>query len=322
MSAGPTPPAHAAERASALSVPSVAARDELPSTRATLLVSCPDQKGIVAVVSQLLSGYGCNIVSSDQFTDTVAAPPLYFQRVEFDYSALSVAPANIAVLERSIGELAARYEMKTRLTLHRERRKVAVLVSRADHCLYDLLLRFRSGELPRAEVVVVISNHPELKHVAEHFGVPYEYVPIEKEKGKEMQEARIEEVLAEHDVGCIVLARYMQIMSAAFCERHGEHMINIHHSFLPSFVGSKPYHQAHKHGVKLIGATAHFVSAVLDAGPIIHQSVTNVSHRDTPKDMVRKGRDLERITLAVCIRSQTPILDCVNREILYCYAVL
>jgi formyltetrahydrofolate deformylase len=271
---------------------------------ATLLVACPDQKGVVAVVAQLLFGYGCNIVSSEQFTDSTASPPRYYQRVEFDYSDLRVAAANVAVLERSIADLAERYDMWTRLTYHHARKRVAVLVSKTDHCLYDLLLRHRSRELPRSDVSVVISNHPDLRRVAEHFGIPFAHCPIDKsrEDWKAAQEARVEEVMAEYGADCVVLARYMQIMSPEFCAQYAGRCINIHHSFLPSFVGGKPYHQAHARGVKIIGATAHFVSEVLDEGPIIHQSVTRVSHRDSPSDMVRKGRDLERVTLGTAVR--------------------
>lgn len=271
------------------------------STLATLLVSCADRKGVVAVVAQLLFGFGCNILSSDQYTDTACGR--YFQRVTFDFRDLSVSVANVAVLERSIAALAAEYGMWHRLAYHDAKTRVGILVSRTDHCLYDLLLRHRSGELPRSEVTVVISNHGGLERVARHFGVPFVHCAIDKENGgRAAQEVEVERVLAEYDCQCVVLARYMQIMSAGFCERWAGRCINIHHSFLPSFQGGKPYHQAHKRGVKIIGATAHFVSDELDEGPIINQSVTKVGHKDTPGDMIRKGRDLERVTLGTAIR--------------------
>jgi formyltetrahydrofolate deformylase len=252
----------------------------------------------------VLYGYGCNILASDQFTDETAVPARYFQRVEFDFGGLHVGAANVDVLSRAIEALAGEYEMEHSLRYHDAKKRVCIMVSKTDHCLYDLLLRDRSGELPRSEVAVVVSNHADLRGVAEHFGVPFAHCPIDREAptGKADQEARVEEVCREHAVDCVVLARYMQVLSAQFCDRWGGRTINIHHSFLPSFKGGKPYHQAHARGVKLIGATAHFVNTNLDEGPIIHQSVTRVSHRDSPADMVRRGRDLERVTLGTALR--------------------
>lgn len=214
-----------------------------------------------------------------------------------------MSAANVSVLERSIIALADEYSMSHTLTYHTQKKRVGILVSRTGHCLYDLLLRHRSGELPRSEVAVVISNHADLEHVARHFDVPFVHCPIDADAGgRPAQEEAMDRVLADHGAENVVLARYMQIMSPGFCERWAGRCINIHHSFLPSFQGGKPYHQAHKRGVKIIGATAHFVSDELDEGPIINQSIARVTHRDMPEDMIRKGRDLERVTLGTAIR--------------------
>ena len=182
---------------------------------------------------------------------------------------------------------------------------MAVLVSKSDHCLYDLLIRHQSGELPCA-IPIIISNHADLAHVASQFGIPFRHLPMEggdKEAAKAAQEAAMEALLAEQGIDLIVMARYMQVLSRPFCERNAARTINIHHSFLPAFEGAKPYHRAHERGVKIIGATAHYATADLDAGPIIEQDVTRISHRDSVANMIRKGKDLERVVLARAVRA-------------------
>jgi formyltetrahydrofolate deformylase len=266
------------------------------STLATLLVSCPDRRGIVASLAQVLYGHGANILDSDQHTDAVAG--LFFQRLRFDLAELMT---DKVALERSLGELAERFQMQYRLLYQARRKKIAVFVSKYDHCLYDLLLRQRAGELS-GDVVAVISNHPDLSPIAEQFAVPF-HVFEKTPQTKLAEEARERALLAELEVDLVVLARYMQVMSASFCEALPQRIINIHHSFLPAFVGGKPYHQAYARGVKLIGATAHYATAVLDEGPIIEQDVVRASHRDAVEDLVRKGRDLEKVVLARAVRS-------------------
>jgi formyltetrahydrofolate deformylase len=266
------------------------------STLATLLVSCPDRRGIVAALAQVLYGHGANILDSDQHTDSVAG--LFFQRLRFDLAELMT---DRVALERSIAELAERFQMQYRLLYQARRKRIAVFVSKYDHCLYDLLLRQRAGEL-NGDVVAVISNHPDLSGVAEQFGVPF-HVFEKNAQSKPAQELEERALLAQLEADLLVLARYMQVMSREFCEAFPQRIINIHHSFLPAFVGGKPYHQAYARGVKLIGATAHYATAVLDEGPIIEQDVVRASHRDAVDDLVRKGRDLEKVVLARAVRS-------------------
>jgi formyltetrahydrofolate deformylase len=266
-----------------------------PSERATLLVSCPDRRGIVAALAQVLYGHGANIFDSDQHTDPVAAQ--FFQRLHFDLSELQT---DRGTLERAISEVAERFAMRFELRYQNRVQRVAIFVSKYDHCLYDLLLRHQSGEL-RCELPLIISNHPELEPVARQFGVRFELVPVSKDNKPEA-EARQLALLREQSVDLVVLARYMQILSAELVAGFPGKIINIHHSFLPAFVGGKPYHQAYQRGVKLIGATAHYASAVLDEGPIIEQDVVHSSHRDSIDDLVRKGRDLEKVVLARAVR--------------------
>jgi formyltetrahydrofolate deformylase len=266
------------------------------STLATLLVSCPDRRGIVAALAQVLYGHGANILDSDQHTDSVAG--LFFQRLRFDLAELMT---DQVALERSISELGERFQMRHRLLYQARRKRIAIFVSKYDHCLYDLLLRQRAGELS-GDVAAVLSNHADLAPVAAQFGVPFHV--FEKTAATKLeQEQKERALLQELDVDVLVLARYMQVMSAEFCDAFPQRIINIHHSFLPAFVGGKPYHQAYARGVKLIGATAHYATAVLDEGPIIEQDVVRASHRDAVEDLVRKGRDLEKVVLARAVRS-------------------
>jgi len=260
-----------------------------------LLVCCPDRKGIVAALAQVLYGHGANILDSDQHTDTDAGQ--FFQRIRFDLSGLTTDRVSI---ENGIREVTERFQMSYRIRYEGAANRIALFVSKLDHCLYDLLLRHRAGELG-CEIVVIISNHPDAAPIAEQFGVPYHVCPITKDT-KTDQEAQELELLKDHEVDLVVLARYMQIFSTEFVERYSARIINIHHSFLPAFVGAKPYQQARARGVKLIGATSHYVTADLDEGPIIEQDVVRCSHRDSVPDLVRKGRDLEKVVLARAVR--------------------
>ena len=245
----------------------------------------------------MLYGHGANIFDADQHTDTVAG--VFFQRIGFDLRDLRTDRVS---LERAIAEVAERMQMSWRLVWAGDVKRVAIFVSRTDHCLYDLLLRHRAGELP-CEITLVVSNHADLKPVADQFGVDYQVFPVRKENKREQEESEIE-LLESSRIDLVVLARYMQILSDDFVSRYPGRIINIHHSFLPAFAGEKPYHRAHERGVKLIGATAHYATADLDEGPIIEQDVIRVSHRNGVADLVRKGRDLERTVLSRAVRWQ------------------
>jgi formyltetrahydrofolate deformylase len=262
---------------------------------ATLLVSCPDQRGIVAALAQLLYGHGANILDADQHTDTVAGQ--FFQRIRFDLSQIHTDRTS---LERGIGEVAERFRMTWRMAWGGVPKRVAIFVSKYDHCLYDLLLRHRAGELG-CEIALVVSNHRDLEPVACQFGLAFEVFPVSTATKQEQEKREIER-LESLGIDLIVLARYMQVLSSDFVSRYPGRIINIHHSFLPAFMGGKPYHQAHERGVKLIGATAHYATSDLDEGPIIDQDVTRCSHRDSVEDLVRKGRDLEKLVLARAVR--------------------
>ena len=270
-------------------------KDTSASELATLMVSCPDRKGIVAALAQLLYGHGANIVDADQHTDQTAA--MFFQRIRFDLRELHT---DRVALEHGIRDVAERFAMTWRLAYESKQKRVAIFVSKYDHCLYDLLLRHRAGELA-CDLACVISNHPDLGYVAAQFGVPFHVFAIDKTNKRE-QEAAEWALLDQERVDLVVLARYMQILSAEFSARYQNNIINIHHSFLPAFIGSKPYHRAYERGVKLIGATAHYATGELDEGPIIEQDVIRASHRDSVDDLVRKGRDLEKSALARAVK--------------------
>lgn len=262
---------------------------------ATLLVDCPDRRGIVAALAQLLYGHGANILDSDQHSDPKAG--LFFQRLRFDLSELHT---DRHTLRHSIAEVAERFDMQWSLHEAGSRRRVALLVSKYDHCLYDLLWRHAKGELD-CEIALIISNHPDLEPVARHFGVAWHHLPVTKATKAEQEEAALA-LMADANVDLVVLARYMQILTPRFVDAYSQRIINIHHSFLPAFIGGRPYHQAFTRGVKVIGATAHYVTADLDEGPIIEQDVVRCSHRDSVRDLVRKGRDLEKVVLARAVR--------------------
>ncbi|HEU0037540.1 MAG TPA: formyltetrahydrofolate deformylase [Kofleriaceae bacterium] len=262
---------------------------------ATLLVACPDRKGIVATLAQVLYGHGANILDADQHTDAMAG--MFFQRIRFDLSSLMTDRVS---LENAIREVAERFAMEWRVSYGSQVRRVAVFASKQEHCLYDLLIRYRAGELA-CEVAMVVSNHGEAEAIARHFDVAFHHLPVTAET-RAAQEARAIELVEGAGVDLIVLARYMQILSPAFVERFPARIINIHHSFLPAFVGANPYRQAYTKGVKLIGATSHYVTSELDQGPIIEQATIRCSHRDSVEDLVRKGKDLEKRVLANAVR--------------------
>jgi formyltetrahydrofolate deformylase len=254
-----------------------------------LTLSCPDRPGIVAAVSGLLFAEGANILDAQQFDDEETGR--FFMRVVF-----ALAPRGIEPLRERFAETAGEYAMQWRLRQKDRRAKVLILVSKFDHCLADLLYRARIGELAM-DVVGIVSNHPQEALNTPINGTPFHYVPVADGRRRE-QEARIAELIGRTGAELVVLARYMQILSADFARSLEGRCVNIHHSFLPGFKGAKPYHQAHARGVKVIGATAHFVTADLDDGPIIVQDVEHISHADSPQDLVRKGRDIERRVLA------------------------
>ena len=262
---------------------------------ATLLVSCPDRRGIVAALAQVLHGHGANILESDQYTDPVAA--MFFQRIHFDAVDLLT---DRATLERAIAEVAARLSMGWRVAWSDHTKRMAIFVSRTNHCLYDLLLRHQAGEL-RCEIPLIVSNHADFGPVAAQFGIPYHVFAI-GESNKAEQEKRELALLAEQRIDLVVLARYMQVLGDTFATRLYGQIINIHHSFLPSFKGAKPYHQAHERGVKIIGATAHYVTPDLDEGPIIEQETARVTHAMTPDDLIAVGRDTESRVLARAVK--------------------
>lgn len=256
-----------------------------------LLISCADRPGLVAEVASHLAGAGGNIIDAEQHTDIATGQ--FFQRVAFE-----VPPGHDGAVSVAEGFAPTAERLGMQVAFHPAHRptRVALLASRQRHCILDLLHRHQAGELPM-EPVAVISNHTDVAEVAGWFGVPFHHLPI-PDGDRDRQEHQLEELLASLDVELVVLARYMQILSAGFCDAWMSRCINIHHSFLPAFAGAQPYRQAHDRGVKLIGATAHYVTAELDAGPIISQGVAAVSHRDTVEDFVRRGRELETRVLA------------------------
>jgi formyltetrahydrofolate deformylase len=282
------------------------------SETATLLVSCPDRKGIVAALAQLLYGHGANILDADQHTDQDAGQ--FFQRIHFDLAELHT---DRVALEAGIAEVAQRFSLRYRLSYSSRTPRVAIFVSKYDHCFYDLLLRHRAGELP-CELALVVSNHPDLEPIARQFGIEYRVFPMTPETREAREDAELS-LLRDRGIDLVILARYMQILGSRLVDALPERIINIHHSFLPAFVGKKPYHQAHDRGVKVIGATAHYVTAQLDEGPIIHQDVAHTTHRDSVDDLVRKGRDLERMVLSVAVRAhlENRILVFDNRTVVF-----
>ncbi len=269
-------------------------QEDSPRYTARLLIACPDRPGIVAAVSGFLFELGANIVSSHQYSTDPTGGRFFLRTELFLEGALESPQSRERLRERFGAEVAERFQMEWELRFWGERRRMAILVSRREHCLVDLLWRWRRGELD-AEVVGVVSNHPDLEPQARTAEVPFHHVPVEQD-GKPRAEEHMLGLLGGVDV--VVLARYMQILSGDFLARVGAPVINIHHSFLPAFPGAEPYRRAQEHGVKLIGATAHYVTEELDGGPIIEQGVERVDHRHTIGDLERVGRDIERMVLA------------------------
>jgi formyltetrahydrofolate deformylase len=279
--------------------------EHVPKSTAILLLSCPDQKGVVATIADFVYRHNGNILHADEHADE--GSNLFLMRVEFDPADFDIDLADFA---RHFDPIANRFNMTWRLAQSARRPRMAILVSKYDHCLADLLYRHRSGELT-CEIPLIISNHPDNKPIADFYGIPFETVPVVKDQ-KQLAEQNILELLKQHNPDFIVLARYMQILSHQFVSAYPQRIINIHHSFLPAFIGAKPYHQAFQRGVKLIGATSHYVTEVLDDGPIIEQDVVRISHRDAVEDLIQKGRDLEKIVLSRAVRWHIE-----NRVLLY-----
>jgi formyltetrahydrofolate deformylase len=271
-----------------------------PGTLVALLHG-PDQPGLVARVAGWIFARGGNILHADQHRDREAG--IFFQRVEWVPALAKAGGRRPVAVEKAMREFRAfgsSLGMRVAIAHSARRPRVAVFVSRADHCFHDLALRWKAGEFP-AELVVVVSNHPELAETARSYGLPFHHIPVGAE-AKADAETRQLALLRRRKIDLVVLARYMQVLSPEFLADFGRPVINIHHSFLPAFAGGRPYHQAHARGVKLIGATAHYATADLDEGPIIHQDVTRVTHRQDVDDLVRMGRDLEKRVLAQAVR--------------------
>ena len=268
----------------------------IPAASGILNVVCPDRPGIVAAISGFLAEHGANIVDAQQHTDTVERT--FFMRVEFDPNEMNLPRERIEAEFRTVAD---RFAMRVQLRFTDEPRSMAILVSREEHCLIDLLTRRRIGEL-RVDIPIIISNHPDLESLGSAFDIPFHVVPVRSET-KPQAEAHAVELIRQAGCDFVVLARYMQILSPYFLEAFPLRIINIHHGFLPAFAGARPYHQAGERGVKLIGATSHYATEVLDDGPIIDQDVIRVSHRDSVADLIRKGRDIERVVLARAVRA-------------------
>jgi formyltetrahydrofolate deformylase len=262
---------------------------------AVLLISCPDRKGLVAAISDFVFRHGGNILHADEHADE--SSNLFLMRVEFDSSEFDI---DFADFPKHFSPIAVRFKMEWQLARSDRRPKMAILVSRYDHCLVDLLYRHKSGELA-CDISLIISNHADNRVVAKFYGIPFFFVPTLNMKKAEV-EKKILSLLKKREPDLIVLARYMQILSPEFVAEYKHRIINIHHSFLPAFVGAKPYQQAFARGVKLIGATSHYVTDVLDDGPIIEQDVIRISHQDSVEHLLQKGRDLERVVLSRAVR--------------------
>jgi formyltetrahydrofolate deformylase len=261
-----------------------------------LLIDCPDHKGLIAVISSFIALHNGNILSADQH---VSDPPnsIFLMRLEIESQGFGLGRGEF---DAAFAPLARQHSMNWSVSFTDRPKRMAIMVSKQDHCLIDLLWRWEAGELD-AEIPLVISNHADLASKVEAHGIPFHHLPITK-ASKPAQEAKVEALLRECQIDVVVLARYMQILSPQFLQSYGQPVINIHHSFLPAFIGANPYQQAYERGVKIIGATAHYVTADLDAGPILNQDVAHISHRDGVDDMVRIGREVERRVLAQAVR--------------------
>ena len=280
---------------------------------AKLLLHCPDQPGILAEVTDFITVNKGNIIYLDQYVDHVEN--IFFMRIEWELESFLVPQEKIEDYFETL--YAQKYGMSFRLYFSDVKPRMAIFVSKMPHCLFDLLARYTAGEW-NVEIPLIISNHPDLQHVAERFGIPFHLFPITKET-KEEQEKKEMELLAKHKVNFIVLARYMQVISEKMIDAYPNRIINIHHSFLPAFVGAKPYHAAFERGVKIIGATSHYVTTELDAGPIIEQDVARITHKDTVQDLVNKGKDLEKIVLSRAVQKhiERKVLAYKNKTVIF-----
>lgn len=287
--------------------------DRKHNDTAILRMHCPDQPGIIAVLTEFINTNGGNILYLDQYVDRVEG--IFYMRVEWDLRDFLIPKEKLKdYFDTLYGK---RYQMTYRLSFSSHRQKMAIFCSKMSHCLYDLLSRYIAGEWD-VEIPVIISNHPDLSIVGEQFNIPFEVIPVTRQNKSEMEQREFE-ILDSYGVDFIVLARYMQVLSEDFITRYPNHIINIHHSFLPAFIGAKPYHQAYERGVKLIGATSHYVTTELDAGPIIEQDTVRITHKDTVQDLVKKGRDLEKIVLSRAVEKhiQRKILTFDNKTVVF-----
>jgi len=280
---------------------------------ATMLIYCPDEKGIILYVTNYISTNNGNIVDLDQHVDS--EQKIFFMRVEWTLSDFNIPRENIGTHFGS--EVAQKYQMQYTIHFRDKKIRMALMVSKMDHCFNDILSRYKSGEW-NVEIPLIISNHSDMEETANRFGIPYHYIPVSRQTKVEQEKKQLQ-LLSDNKIEFVVLARYMQILSENFIKDYSNRIINIHHSFLPAFPGAKPYHSAHERGVKIIGATSHYVTKDLDAGPIIAQSTANISHKDRVEDLVRKGRDIEKVVLsrAIWYHVNRRILSYGNRTIIF-----
>lgn len=279
---------------------------------AILLLSCPDRIGIVSRISHFIFERGGNILDLDEHVDT--EENIFFTRISWDMSNFSIPPSQ---LKEAFTPLAKEFQASWKLNFIEEKLRAAIFVSKYEHCLQEILWRYSLGEF-NIEIPLIISNHPDMEELAQNYDIPYYYFPINGDN-KKQQEKKERQLLKEHEIDFIVLARYMQIISPEFVDEYRNRIINIHHSFLPAFIGGNPYEQAYKRGVKIIGATSHYITEELDEGPIIAQDVARISHKDTIEDLKYKGRDLERLVLVKALQyhSEQRILVYNNKTVVF-----
>ena len=279
---------------------------------ATLLITCPDAKGIVASIADFLYQHNANILHADQHQD--AENNLFLMRVEWDLAGFNI---DTGAFEAAFKPIASKFNMQWQLKLSQHKTRMALMVSQYDHCLVDLLHRHKNGELA-CQIPLIVSNHRDTEPLAKFYGIDFHHIVVNKDNKAQAEAAQFK-LFDEYQIDLIVLARYMQILSPEFVKRYSQRIINIHHSFLPAFIGAKPYHRAFERGVKLIGATAHYVTEVLDEGPIIEQDIARISHRDQVEDLIQKGRDLERVVLSRAVRwhIDNRILPYANKTVIF-----
>lgn len=280
---------------------------------AVLLIHCPDQPGILAVVTEFINQHKGNIIYLDQYVNR--EEKIFFMRIEWELDEFQIPKDKIEEYFKTL--VAVRYDMDFRIYFSNVKPRMAIFVSKMSHCLYDILSHYASGDW-EVEIPLIISNHPDMEQVAKQFNIDYYLIPVTKDNKAE-QEAKEIELLKKYNITFCVLARYMQILSSDFIEHYPRKIINIHHSFLPAFAGARPYHAAHERGVKIIGATSHYVTTDLDAGPIIEQDVARISHKDNIDELVHKGRDLEKIVLSRAVEKhiQRKILTYKNKTVVF-----